>query len=180
MEMRDWLTATVDSLNEQVRQPTGAICSGRVWCCGVTGGCCCPVALWAVRLCISSIHHRLSGMHICCLACPAPTQPTNPANPPAHQIEEFEAEAEAAASTKKGKKPAPRVVHMEESIARHRQHIVRLEQILRLLDNDAMAGTRLSGWVGQQGRGVAHAVEVEVMRGRGHQTWWKTYLSPPS
>lgn len=32
------------------------------------------------------------------------------------------------------------VVHMEESIARHRQHIVRLEQILRLLDNDAMAG----------------------------------------
>lgn len=34
---------------------------------------------------------------------------------------------------------------MEESIARHRQHIVRLEQILRLLDNDAMAGGCSSG-----------------------------------
>ena len=64
-----------------------------------------------------------------------PAWPTHP-----HQIEEFEAEAEAAAGTKKGKKPAPRVAHMEESIARHRQHIVRLEQILRLLDNDAMQG----------------------------------------
>lgn len=61
------------------------------------------------------------------------------------QIEEFEAEAEAAATLKKGKKPAPRVVHMEESIARHRQHIVRLEQILRLLDNDAMAAEDVEG-----------------------------------
>ena len=59
------------------------------------------------------------------------------------QIEEFEAEAESAATGaggKKCKKPAPRVVHMEESIARHRQHITRLEQLLRLLDNDAVQG----------------------------------------
>jgi hypothetical protein len=56
------------------------------------------------------------------------------------QIEEFEAEAEAAATAKKGKKAPPRVAHMEESIARHRQHIMRLEQILRLLDNDAVQG----------------------------------------
>lgn len=47
------------------------------------------------------------------------------------------------------------VVHMEESIARHRQHIVRLEQILRLLDNDAMAGAC------SQARAVAQA----AMRG---------------
>lgn len=60
------------------------------------------------------------------------------------QIEEFEAEAESAAGGtgggKKGKKPAPRVVHMEESISRHRQHITRLEQLLRLLDNEAVQG----------------------------------------
>ncbi|EFN50411.1 hypothetical protein CHLNCDRAFT_144668, partial [Chlorella variabilis] len=60
-------------------------------------------------------------------------------------IEEFEAEAEAAATAKKGKKPAPRVVHMEESIARHRQHIMRLEQLLRLLDNDAVQAEDVEG-----------------------------------
>lgn len=65
---------------------------------------------------------------------------------PAPQIEEFEAEAEAAATAKKGKKPAPRVVHMEESIARHRQHIMRLEQLLRLLDNDAVQGRWEPAW----------------------------------
>ena len=70
------------------------------------------------------------------------------------QIEEFEAEAESAATGaggKKGKKPAPRVVHMEESISRHRQHITRLEQLLRLLDNDAVQGEpqacRLPDWL---------------------------------
>ncbi|KAL4431048.1 hypothetical protein ABPG75_006304 [Micractinium tetrahymenae] len=61
------------------------------------------------------------------------------------QIEEFEAEAEAAATAKKGKKPAPRVVHMEESISRHRQHIMRLEQLLRLLDNDAVQAEDVEG-----------------------------------
>ncbi len=53
------------------------------------------------------------------------------------QIEEFEAEIEELGSSgkKKGKVP-PRVTHLEESIVRHRQHIARLEQMLRLLDND--------------------------------------------
>ena len=36
---------------------------------------------------------------------------------------------------KKGKLPA-RHGHLEESISRHKQHIVRLEQMLRLLDNE--------------------------------------------
>jgi len=54
------------------------------------------------------------------------------------QIEEFEAEVEDLSSTggkKKGKIP-PRVTHLEESIVRHKQHVARLEQMLRLLDND--------------------------------------------
>lgn len=54
------------------------------------------------------------------------------------QIEEFEAEVEELGSSggkKKGKVP-PRVAHLEESIVRHRQHVARLEQMLRLLDND--------------------------------------------
>jgi CCR4-NOT transcriptional regulation complex NOT5 subunit len=58
-------------------------------------------------------------------------------------IEEFEAEAEAAGTAKKGKKPPARVTLMEESIGRHRQHIMRLEQLLRLLDNDAVQGEAL-------------------------------------
>lgn len=79
---------------------------------------------------------------------------------PCPQIEEFEAEAEAAATTKKGKKPAPRVVHMEESITRHRQHIMRLEQLLRLLDNDAVQGA----WGRGAGIGSEHA-------GAAGQSW---------
>jgi CCR4-NOT transcription complex subunit 3 len=54
------------------------------------------------------------------------------------QIEEFEAEVEDLSSSggkKKGKVP-PRVTHLEESTVRHKQHIARLEQMLRLLDND--------------------------------------------
>ena len=37
---------------------------------------------------------------------------------------------------KKGKPPA-RHAHLEESIVRHKAHIMRLEQMLRLLDNEA-------------------------------------------
>ncbi|KAI3433476.1 hypothetical protein D9Q98_003288 [Chlorella vulgaris] len=60
-------------------------------------------------------------------------------------IEEFEAEAEAAGTAKKGKKPPARVTLMEESIGRHRQHIMRLEQLLRLLDNDAVQAEDVEG-----------------------------------
>ena len=53
------------------------------------------------------------------------------------QTETFDAEMEALASNvkKKGKLPA-RHGHLEESISRHKQHVVRLEQMLRLLDNE--------------------------------------------
>ena len=55
----------------------------------------------------------------------------------AMQTETFDAEMEGLASNvkKKGKLPA-RHGHLEESISRHKQHIVRLEQMLRLLDNE--------------------------------------------
>lgn len=79
----------------------------------------------------------------------------------AAQIEEFDAELEAMAGqkTKKGGKPPPRQVHLDESIARHRQHITRLEQMLRLLDNDAIsvsqpgvqAASGAGSFVGRQG-----------------------------
>lgn len=58
------------------------------------------------------------------------------------QLEEFDAELEGMAgqkSGKKGGKPPLRLAHLEESCARHRQHITRLEQMLRLLDNDAIS-----------------------------------------
>ena len=63
------------------------------------------------------------------------------------QIEEFEAEAEdlSNAGGKKKAKPPPRLTLLEESIARHRQHITRLEQMLRLLDNDEITAEDVEG-----------------------------------
>ena len=63
------------------------------------------------------------------------------------QIEEFDAELEAMSGQKgkKGAKAPPRQQHLDDSIARHRQHITRLEQMLRLLDNDAIS-VRLQIW----------------------------------
>ena len=68
-----------------------------------------------------------------------PLLPSPPASPWA-QLEEFDAELEGLAGQKgkKGGKPPPRVAHLEESVARHRHHVMRLEQMLRLLDNDAI------------------------------------------
>lgn len=63
------------------------------------------------------------------------------------QIEEFEAEVEDIGSSsgkKKGKAP-PRVTHLEESIVRHKQHITRLEQMLRLFDNDEISTDDVEG-----------------------------------
>lgn len=40
------------------------------------------------------------------------------------------------ANRKKSQKPPPRLTHMEESVVRHKQHVGRLEQMLRLLDSD--------------------------------------------
>ncbi|KAM3248386.1 general negative regulator of transcription subunit 3 isoform X2 [Capsicum annuum] len=54
------------------------------------------------------------------------------------QIDNFEAELEGH-SVKKGKQRPPRLVHLETSIARHKAHIMKLELILRLLDNDELS-----------------------------------------
>ncbi|XP_023754214.1 U-box domain-containing protein 70 isoform X1 [Lactuca sativa] len=54
------------------------------------------------------------------------------------QIDGFEAEMEGL-SLKKGKVWPPRLRHLESSIARHKAHILKLELILRLLDNDELS-----------------------------------------
>lgn len=54
------------------------------------------------------------------------------------QIDCFEADIEGL-SVKKGKSKPPRLTHLEESITRHKAHIVKLELILRLLDNDELS-----------------------------------------
>ncbi|XWS42453.1 hypothetical protein CRYUN_Cryun16bG0015400 [Craigia yunnanensis] len=54
------------------------------------------------------------------------------------QIDSFEAELEGL-SVKKGKTRPPRLTHLETSITRHKAHILKLELILRLLDNDELS-----------------------------------------
>ncbi|XP_020589198.1 CCR4-NOT transcription complex subunit 3 isoform X2 [Phalaenopsis equestris] len=54
------------------------------------------------------------------------------------QIDNFEAEIEGL-SVKKGKARPPRLAHLETSIVRHKAHIMKLELILRLLDNDELS-----------------------------------------
>ncbi|XP_074561463.1 uncharacterized protein LOC141817727 isoform X1 [Curcuma longa] len=54
------------------------------------------------------------------------------------QIDHFEAEVEGL-SVKKGKTRPPRLTHLETSITRHKAHIMKLELILRLLDNDELS-----------------------------------------
>ncbi|CAK9273986.1 unnamed protein product [Sphagnum jensenii] len=54
------------------------------------------------------------------------------------QIDSFEAEMEGL-QVKKGKARPPRLTHLEDSIARHKLHIQKLELMLRLLDNDELS-----------------------------------------
>lgn len=54
------------------------------------------------------------------------------------QIDTFEAELEGL-TVKKGKTRPPRLAHLETSITRHKAHIMKLELILRLLDNDELS-----------------------------------------
>ncbi|XP_057508966.1 general negative regulator of transcription subunit 3-like isoform X1 [Actinidia eriantha] len=54
------------------------------------------------------------------------------------QIDNFEAEIEGL-SVRKGKTRPPRLTHLEASISRHKAHIMKLELILRLLDNDELS-----------------------------------------
>ncbi|XP_019162388.1 PREDICTED: general negative regulator of transcription subunit 3-like isoform X2 [Ipomoea nil] len=55
-----------------------------------------------------------------------------------NQIDSFEAELEGL-TVKKGKTRPPRLTHLETSIVRHKAHIMKLELILRLLDNDELS-----------------------------------------
>lgn len=68
------------------------------------------------------------------------------------QIEGFEADVEALAGEGRragGGAPPHRQEELEALIARHRQHIVRLEQVLRLMENDQVCtrGPLLGGGV---------------------------------
>ncbi|MQM04678.1 hypothetical protein Taro_037480 [Colocasia esculenta] len=54
------------------------------------------------------------------------------------QVDNFEAEIEGL-SVKKGKSKPNRLTHLETSISRHKTHIMKLELILRLLDNDELS-----------------------------------------
>ena len=64
------------------------------------------------------------------------------------QIDGFEADIEdlgpSGGGRKKSKTP-PRVMHLEESIVRHKQHVTRLEQMLRLLDNEEISAEDVEG-----------------------------------
>lgn len=61
------------------------------------------------------------------------------------QVEAFDSEIESLQSTVKRKqKPPARLAHLEESVTRHKTHIGRLEQIIRLLDNDAIQPEEVS------------------------------------
>ncbi len=52
------------------------------------------------------------------------------------QLESYESELEGLLATgKKKSKPPPRATLLEEFISRHKQHLLRLEQTLRLVDN---------------------------------------------
>ncbi|KAJ8763185.1 hypothetical protein K2173_025570 [Erythroxylum novogranatense] len=59
------------------------------------------------------------------------------------QIDSFEAEIEGL-SVKKGKTRPPRLTHLETSITRHKAHIMKLELILRLLDNDELSPEQIN------------------------------------
>lgn len=60
-------------------------------------------------------------------------------------MEAFDSEIESLQSNVKRKqKPPPRLAHLEESVNRHKTHIGRLEQIIRLLDNDALQPDELA------------------------------------
>ena len=45
------------------------------------------------------------------------------------QVESLDAEIEGMANPKKKAKPLPKLLHLEEATSRHKQHIVRLEQV---------------------------------------------------
>ena len=67
------------------------------------------------------------------------------------QVEAFDSDIEALQSNVKRKqKPPPRLAHLEESVTRHKTHIGRLEQIIRLIDNDALQPENVSQVVNEE------------------------------
>ena len=57
------------------------------------------------------------------------------------QIEEMEAEMEelSGGKSRKKSKPSPRFATLETSVGRHKEHVLRLEKMLRLLENDVIS-----------------------------------------
>ena len=88
------------------------------------------------------------------------------------QIEAFEADLETLGSGE-GRRTAaelpPRMDELEAFIQRHRQHIIRMEQVLRLLANDQACDRDLTEGVGYWMNDVEYREYVtgysEVLRG---------------
>ena len=86
--------------------------------------------------------------HLCPTPCSAVTRLDE-------QIEAFEADLEAAGGGEGNKVGggAPRAEELETLIARHRQHIVRLEQVLRLMENGQARPSCIAGLLGPHNQG---------------------------
>ena len=88
------------------------------------------------------------------------------------QVEQFEADLEALAPAKPKGGRTSRAVELERCMARHKEHIARLEQVLRLLENDQARrggggwGRRAAGELvgGTGGRAGAACVHVGAQR----------------
>jgi CCR4-NOT transcription complex subunit 3 len=81
-------------------------------------------------------------------------------------VEQYESEMEELqANQKKKSKPSPKMAQLEETVGLHKEHMEKLDKILRALDNDMVAaeevvdlqedmeyymvgGGRGDGWVG--------------------------------
>ena len=158
-EMRDWINETVDKLTAEVRHPPngvdtadkvtlhmqhftvlklsmpaisfpqGQLGSLPMRCLAECSTKHCPVSRTAWNVSLTSLQCMAIPPYLCMLLdalirCMM-------------QTETFDAEMEGLASNvKKNKKLPARHGHLEESISRHKQHITRLEQMLRLLDNE--------------------------------------------
>ena len=89
------------------------------------------------------------------------------------QLDTFEAETEGLVTAKKGKQKPTRLVHLEESVTRHKDHVTKLETILRLLDNEAINPDDLGDVKARPRRPrPARPPLTHVPR-----TWWRTTWS---
>ena len=92
-------------------------------------------------------------------------------HPSALQTETFDAEMEGLASNvKKNKKLPVRHGHLDESISRHKQHITRLEQMLRLLDNEVRDHCS-RGWIADLPGSLQHESGRYLCAGQGSGRW---------